>query len=101
MNPAIANYLSPWGIVSHRTDTDELIRVRPQLDQYLDHYLTLTKTLAYSEASPEELRGRNEAHLGRFFDDDLDSRAWRGVYKLVGEPTGLQIKSILRDGIHQ
>jgi len=98
-NPAIAAFLSPWGIVSHRTDIAEFERVRPQVESYLDHYLTLCDSLEYSEAGESELKQRNRSHLDRFFDDDLDPRAWRGVYGLVGEDTGMRIKDILKTSL--
>lgn len=101
MNPAIAAYLSPWGIVSQRADKEELERLRPLLEMYLNHYLVLCDSLRYSAADADELKSRNTAHLERFFDDDLDPRAWRGVYKIVGEDTGLAIKAILKTSIHQ
>ena len=99
MNPAIAPYLSPWGIVSQRTDTAELLRVRPLLECYLIHYLYLLDTLTYAKASRAELERRNAKHLRRFFDDDLDPRAWRGVYGLVGETTGKAIKELLQTNL--
>jgi len=99
MNPTIAPYLSPWGIVSQRTDAAELLRVRPLLECYLTHYLYLLDTLEYAHASATELECRNKKHLQRFFDDDLDPRAWRGVYGLVGEPTGKAIKALLQTSL--
>jgi len=96
MNPLMAAYLSPWGIVSHRTDIAEFERVRPQIEAYLDHYLHLCASLDYADASPDELSGRCKAHLDCFLDDNLDPRAWKGVYNVVGEPVGQAIKTILR-----
>ncbi len=101
MNPAIAAYLSPWGIVSHRTDTAELLRVQPLLESYLTHYLYLSDNLSYSGASAEELQSRSRKHLERFFDDDLDPRAWRGVYNVIGEAAGFKIKHILKQSLQQ
>jgi len=100
MNPAIAAFLSPWGIVSHRTDTAEYERVRPHLDAYLTHYLQLPESLQ-STASSEELTQRDAAHLERFFDDDLDPRAWNGVYRIIGEAAGKQIKAILKTPLNK
>jgi len=99
MNPAIAAYLSPWGIVSQRTDLEEFERVRPQVEAYLEHYLHLSQSLAYS-ADAAELIKRDAAHLDRFFDDDLDPRAWNGVYRIIGEAAGQKIKSILKTPLH-
>jgi hypothetical protein len=99
MNPTIAPYLSPWGIVSHRTDAAELLRVQPMLECYLTHYLYLIDTLTYAKADSSELKRRNKKHLERFFDDDLDPRAWRGVYGLVGESTGKAIKDLLQTSL--
>ena len=99
MNPAIAAYLSPWGIVSHRTNTEELVRLRPLLECYLTHYLYLARGLTYAGASPEQLSHRSRKHLARFFDDDLDPRAWRGVYGIIGEPTGQRLKTILQTSL--
>mgnify|MGYP003688246995 CR=1 FL=1 len=101
MNPAIAAYLSPWGIVSHRTDTAELTRLQPLLESYLTHYLYLSDSLSYSHASAEELQMRSRKHLERFFDDDLDPRAWRGVYNVIGEDAGVKIKTILKLSLQQ
>jgi hypothetical protein len=101
MNPAIAAYLSPWGIVSHRTDTAELSRVQPLLESYLTHYLYLSDSLNYSHASAEQLQTRSQKHLERFFDDDLDPRAWRGVYNVIGEDAGFKIKHILKQSLQQ
>ncbi len=99
MNPTIAPFLSPWGIVSHRTDAAELERVKPFLEAYLDHYLYLVDELTYAAASTDTLVHRHRKHLERFFDDDLDPRAWRGVYNLVGDSVGQQIKHVLKTSL--
>jgi hypothetical protein len=99
MNPAIAAYLSPWGIVSHRTTIQELLRLQPLLECYLTQYLYLSRGLAYAGASPEQLSHRSRKHLARFFDDDLDPRAWRGVYAVIGDAAGQKLKKILQTSL--
>jgi hypothetical protein len=100
-NPAIAAYLSPWSIgTGSPTDRAELERVMPQLHAYLDHYLALaTGGLDYEVADTENLRARNQQHLDCFFADKLDPRAWKGVYGVIGEEAGLEIKTIFKNNI--
>ena len=95
-NPAIAAYLSPWGIAAGRpTDVAELERVGVQIHEYLAHFLDLTRGIDYPAPAPELLRERNRRHLSCFFDEKLDPRAWKGLYRLAGGDQGHQIRQIL------
>ncbi len=95
-NPAIAAYLSPWSIGAGRpTNAAELNRVGPQIQAYLDHYLALTKKLDYPAPDAKLLRDRDQRHLNCFFAEHLDRRAWKGVYSLVGENQGHDIREVL------
>lgn len=95
-NPMLATLMSPWGIGSQRTDRDEFERVSPAIVSYLEHYLELAQVLDEPDVDPDTLRRRDQAHLEQFFADELDPRAWNGVYRIVGEDTGRQIKTILQ-----
>ena len=54
----------------------------------------IDKTLA--SQAPEQLRARAFRHLNLFFDDRLDPRAWKGVYRVIGEDIGRRIKDIFK-----
>jgi len=95
-NPALAVYMSPWGIGSGRTDKAELDRVGPQLRDYVSHYLQLAAEPDWEAPQQEDAVGRDKRYLQLFFADDLDPRAWHGVYKIVGEARGKMVKSLLR-----
>ena len=96
-NPAIAAYLSPWSIGCGRPTTRaELDRVAPQIDAFLAHYLTLAGQLAYQGPDAGSLRERDHHHLDLFFADQLDPRAWKGVYGVIGEDIGRRIKDIFK-----
>jgi len=96
-NPAIAAYLSPWSIVCGRPANQmDLNRVAPFIDQYLAHYLGLSKRLAYTGPEADQLRNRDRRHLDLFFDDELDPRAWKGVYRVIGEKPGRRVKEIFK-----
>lgn len=96
-NPAIAVYLSPWSIATGRpTNFAELDRVKPSLLAYVDHCLALARTLRYQGPSPTELRARDQRHMACFQSDQLDPRAWKGVYRVIGEQAGQRIKDIFR-----
>jgi hypothetical protein len=96
-NPAIAALLSPWSIgVGRPTTRTELDAVTPQIHDFLAHYLHLAGTLSYPVADTEALRARDARHLDTFFSDRLDPRAWKGVYGVIGEPTGKEIKQLLK-----
>lgn len=98
-NPALAAFMSPWGIGSGKTDTAEVARVTPLLEQYVEHYLQLATTLDYP--APDGLKARDHKHIAAFFDDALDPRAWNGVYRTVGEAAGKDIKNILMQAAAQ
>jgi len=99
-NPAIAALLSPWSISAGRpTDRAELERVTPQIHAFLDHYLRLARELDYPLADPSGQRARDRRHLDSFFSDRLDPRAWKGVYGLLGESAGKELKQILKTGL--
>lgn len=96
-NPAIAAYLSPWSIgVGQPTDRAELERVAPQIHAFLEYYLELTQSLDYPVDDPIAQAKRDRAHLDAFFSDRLDRRAWNGVYGLIGEAAGKDLKDILK-----
>ena len=98
-NPGIAAYLTPWSIgVGAPTYRAELDRVAPQIHAFHEHYLQLAATLDYP-VDPDTLRDRDRRHLDAFFADKLDPRAWRGVYGLIGEPAGQQLKQLLKTGL--
>ncbi len=95
-NPAVAAYLSPWGIAAGRpTDSAELDRVGARIHDYLNHYLSLADGIDYPAPDGELLRARNQRHLNCFFDEKLDPRAWKGLYRLAGRDHGQQIRRIL------
>ena len=98
-NPSIAAYLSPWSIGCGKpTDRAELDRVAPQIHAFLEHALKLARELGYPIEDPASLRARNERHLDQFFSDRLDPRAWNGVYGLIGEQAGKELKQLLKSG---
>jgi hypothetical protein len=95
-NPALAVFMSPWGLASARTDRAELDKLAPQIDAYVDHYVRLALEDGWEAPAGLDLRARDQRHLALFFDDDLDPRAWNGVYKVIGEARGKVIKSLLQ-----
>ena len=99
-NPAISAYLSPWSIGAGRpTNRAELERVGPQIEAYLDHWISLSRSLDYPSPDPEALVARDRRHLACFFDEELDRRAWKGVYSLLGQPQGQALRSVLMDNL--
>ena len=94
-NPALAVLMSPWGIASQRTDRQEFERVEPQLREYIEHYLELAAAPGWEAGDPAAQADRDAQHLGLFFSDELDPRAWTGVYRVVGDATGQQIKATI------
>ena len=54
----LALYMSPWGIASGQTDREELEKVRPSIDAYLDHYLALAAESGWDVA---DARAQSEA----------------------------------------
>ncbi|MDH3977556.1 MAG: hypothetical protein OEU86_03495 [Gammaproteobacteria bacterium] len=99
-SPAIATYLSDWSIGTGRpTNKAELERVTPQIDAFLDYCLQLGTNLSYTNIDTEATRERNRKHLDIFFSDKLDPRAWKGVYSVIGEEAGKQIKQIFKTDI--
>ena len=101
-NPAIAVFLSPWSIgVGRPTDKAELDRVSPNILAFHDHCLRLSHELAYPAPDKGYLKQRDKKHLDIFFDDKLDPRAWKGVYNVIGEKTGQQIKQIFKTDLRQ
>lgn len=100
-NPAIAAYLSPWSIgVGQPTTRAELDTVTPQIHAFLAHYLQLAGGFEYPVDDGEALRARDARHLDTFFSDHLDPRAWKGVYGVIGEATGRELKQILKNSLH-
>jgi len=100
-NPAIALYLSPWSIGAGRpTSQAELQRVQPAFKAYLEHWLTLSKGLDYAGPDAALLRERDQRHLRCFLAESLDPRAWKGVYRIVGEETGQQIREIIKNPLY-
>jgi hypothetical protein len=95
-NPAIAAYLSPWSIAAGRpTSRAELERVTPSILAYLDQCLLMSRSIRYAGASPDVLRERDERHMQILHSDELDPRAWKGVYRVIGEEAGKKIRQIL------
>ena len=96
-SPMIAAYLSPWTIGCGRpTNRAELERVGPQIETFVDHYLKLAGELTYTDVDAAVLQSRDRRHLERFFADELDPRAWKGVYDVIGQDAGHQVKTIFR-----
>ena len=95
-NPALAVYMSPWGIASSQTDQAELERVTPCIVAYLEQYIALASQDSWSVTDPAAQSERDRRHLERFFADDLDPRAWNGVYRIVGDEAGLAIKALMQ-----
>ena len=95
-NPALAIYMSPWGIASGRANREELERLTSELDAYVDHYLTLANASGWEVADPLAQALRDRRHLELFFADELDPRAWNGVYRVVGEADGRSIKTVFQ-----
>ncbi len=100
-NPGIAAYLSPWSIGTSRPATRaELDRVGPSITAFLDHWLQLASALRFDGPAAAELRARDARHLASFFDERLDPRAWKGVYRLIGEPAGHALRELLQKSLH-
>jgi hypothetical protein len=100
-NPAIAAYLAPWSIgVGRPTTRAELDTVTPQIHAFLAHYLHLAGGFDYPVDDSEALRARDARHLDTFFSDHLDPRAWKGVYGVIGEAPGRELKQILKSSLH-
>lgn len=94
-NPAIALYLSPWSIAAGRPTTrEELQRVAPSIEAYVDQCLSLARNLAYRGCDPAALRERDQRHLEILHGDELDPRAWKGVYRVLGEERGRLVRTI-------
>jgi hypothetical protein len=96
-NPLLATLMSPWGIASQRTNAEEFARVEPQLREYIEHYFSLCDGGDWAAADPAGQAQRDTRHLSLFFSDELDPRAWNGVYKIVGTETGHTIKQLMAD----
>ncbi len=95
-NPALAIYMSPWGIASSQTDQAELERVTPCIVAYLEHYLTLAREHDWQVSDCVAMSDRDARHLEIFFSDELDPRAWNGVYRIIGEADGRAIKALMQ-----
>jgi len=96
-NPALVPYLSPWGIATGSpTDRAELERVAPQLEAYAEHFLSLVNGFDVPDLDPGALRDRDRRHLDCFFDERLDPRAWKGVYRVIGERAGQHVRHLLK-----
>lgn len=96
-NPALAIYMSPWGIASGRTVASELEAVTPHIEAYVAHYCALAREHDWAQPDGLDLAARDDRHLRLFFADELDPRAWNGVYKVIGESRGSMIKALLRN----
>lgn len=95
-NPALAIYMSPWGIASGRTTAAELQAVAPQIEAYAAHYAVLARQEGWETAEPAALAARDQRHLELFFSDELDPRAWNGVYKIIGAARGRLVKGLFK-----
>ena len=101
-NPAIATYLSHWSIGTSRPATvSELAKVSPSIHDYLAHWLNLANTLRFDGPDAEVLRRRDAKHLDCFLDENLDPRAWKGVYTVVGKEAGQQIRQAIAEPLNQ
>jgi len=99
-NPAIAAFLTPWSIGCGRpTNRAELESVAPWINAFLDHYLALAGGLSYPAPAADTMRERNRRHLDLFFADELDPRAWNGVYGVIGKEVGRQIKTAFKTAL--
>jgi hypothetical protein len=96
-NPALAVYMSPYGLASSQTTSEELDRVAPSIDAYLDHYLSLATEAGWDVADGEALQDRDRRHLEKFFADEMDPRAWNGVYRIIGEAAGKRAKGLFQN----
>lgn len=95
-NPAVAAYLSPWSIGTSRPATRaELVKVTPSIEAYVDHWTALAHSLAYPAPAAAWLGARDERHLHGFFDEELDPRAWKGLYGLIGPEAGRAVRGHL------
>ena len=98
-NPALAIYMSPWGIASGRTNADELVAVAPHVESYVKHYAALAQQSGWESSDPVAQAARDQRHLELFFSDELDPRAWNGVYKIIGEARGRLVKGLFKSPI--
>ncbi|MGI9290718.1 MAG: hypothetical protein ACR2QG_05520 [Gammaproteobacteria bacterium] len=96
-NPALALYMSPYGIASAQTTREELEKVSPCIDAYLDHYLELATRNDWDKLDTEMLKKRDSLHLAKFFADEMDPRAWNGVYRIIGEDAGHKLKALIQN----
>lgn len=100
-NPAIATFLSHWSIGTSRPATEnELVKVTPSIHGYLSHWLDLADKLRFEGPNAEVLRQRDAKHLAYFLDESLDPRAWKGVYTVVGNEIGQQIRQTIARPLH-
>ena len=70
--------------------------MRPAIDSYLQHYLALAAEQSWDSDTPADIAARDARHMELFFSDELDPRAWNGVYRIVGEDIGRQIKNLIQ-----
>lgn len=100
-NPAIASFLSAWSIGCSRPSTRaELDRVTPSIHAFVDHWLKMAPGFDFPGPDAATLRRRDARHLACFMDERLDPRAWKGVYRAIGEETGHRIRSLISQPIH-
>ena len=97
-NPALSVYLSPWGIGSGFADVAEFQQIRPALLKYLEHYLSLAGESGWEPTPDTDVVSRDFRHQELLLSDELDPRAWQGVYRIVGIESGHAIKKILASG---
>ena len=94
-NPAIAVYLSPWSIAAGRPTTKaELDKATPSIEAYIDQCLALAGGLAYPSPPGPQMRERDQRYLEILHSDELDPRAWKGVYRVLGEDIGHRVKGV-------
>lgn len=99
-NPAISAYLSPWSIQAGRpTNRQELERVAPSIEAYIDRCMELARQLSYAAPDPSSMADRDRRHLALFHSDELDPRAWKGVYRVIGESAGHRVKQIFAETV--
>ena len=74
-------------------------RVSPNILAFHAHWLALAQKLDFQGPDPDALQARDQKHLDLFFADELDPRAWKGVYGVIGEEIGQQVKRIFKTSL--
>lgn len=99
VQPGMAVYLSPWGVVGAGAARDEVRRASKLFEVYLDHALSLSREMRF-QGTPAALAARHAALVAAHTDSQLDARAWQGTERLVGVEGVSEIKRVMRDPGH-